>query len=98
MFPAESQDMLGLAELYLLLLCFGHRLYVVSCSTLPWYLFGTSKGWAFVMSGKLNFFFFSLMQIWLSPDSSNNEAVEQWKDTIANPEKVVVKWYSIGPS
>lgn len=54
MFPAESQDMLGLAELYLLLLCFGHSLYVVSCSTLP------CRGWAFVMSGKLNFFFFSL--------------------------------------
>ncbi|XP_057883301.1 tandem C2 domains nuclear protein isoform X2 [Melospiza georgiana] len=39
-----------------------------------------------------------LGQIWLSSDSSNSEAVEQWKDTIANPEKVVVKWYSIGPS
>uniref|UniRef100_A0A8C9MZ34 Tandem C2 domains, nuclear n=1 Tax=Serinus canaria TaxID=9135 RepID=A0A8C9MZ34_SERCA len=39
-----------------------------------------------------------LGQIWLSSDSSNSEAVEQWKDTIANPEKVVVKWYSFGPS
>ncbi|OWK55189.1 Tandem C2 domains nuclear protein [Lonchura striata] len=39
-----------------------------------------------------------LGQIWLSSDSSNSEAVEQWKDTIANPEKVVVKWYSIGAS
>uniref|UniRef100_A0A8C5T3L8 Tandem C2 domains, nuclear n=1 Tax=Malurus cyaneus samueli TaxID=2593467 RepID=A0A8C5T3L8_9PASS len=39
-----------------------------------------------------------LGQIWLSSDSSNSEAAEQWKDTIANPEKVVVKWYSIGPS
>uniref|UniRef100_A0A8C3N2A8 Uncharacterized protein n=1 Tax=Geospiza parvula TaxID=87175 RepID=A0A8C3N2A8_GEOPR len=39
-----------------------------------------------------------LGQIWLSSDSSNSEAVEQWKDTIGNPEKVVVKWYSIGPS
>ncbi|XP_009893364.1 PREDICTED: tandem C2 domains nuclear protein isoform X2 [Charadrius vociferus] len=39
-----------------------------------------------------------LGQIWISSDSSNSEAVEQWKDTIANPEKVVVKWYSIGPS
>lgn len=38
------------------------------------------------------------MQIWLSSDSSNSEAVEQWRDTIANPEKVVVKWYSVGPS
>lgn len=38
------------------------------------------------------------MQIWLSSDSNNSEAAEQWKDTIANPEKVVVKWYSIGPS
>ncbi|XP_040457322.1 tandem C2 domains nuclear protein isoform X1 [Falco naumanni] len=39
-----------------------------------------------------------LGQVWISSDSSNSEAVEQWKDTIANPEKVVVKWYSIGPS
>ncbi|KFQ33576.1 PREDICTED: tandem C2 domains nuclear protein [Merops nubicus] len=39
-----------------------------------------------------------LGQIWISPDSSNSEAVEQWKDTMANPEKVVIKWYSIGPS
>nr|XP_009502818.1 PREDICTED: tandem C2 domains nuclear protein isoform X2 [Phalacrocorax carbo] len=39
-----------------------------------------------------------LGQIWISSDSSNSEAVEQWKDTIMNPEKVVVKWYSIGPS
>lgn len=53
----------------------------------------------FVISCKLLFFFFPLlMQIWLSSDSNNSEAVEQWKDTIANPEKVVVKWYSIGPS
>ncbi|XP_051478110.1 tandem C2 domains nuclear protein isoform X3 [Apus apus] len=37
-------------------------------------------------------------QIWISSNSSNSEAVEQWKDTIANPEKVVVKWYRIGPS
>ncbi|XP_010002017.1 PREDICTED: tandem C2 domains nuclear protein isoform X2 [Chaetura pelagica] len=37
-------------------------------------------------------------QVWISSDSSNSEAVEQWKDTIANPEKVVVKWYRIGPS
>ncbi|GAB0190878.1 tandem C2 domains nuclear protein [Grus japonensis] len=39
-----------------------------------------------------------LGQIWISSDSSNSEAVEQWQDTMANPEKVVVKWYSIGPS
>uniref|UniRef100_A0A8C6Z6C3 Tandem C2 domains, nuclear n=1 Tax=Nothoprocta perdicaria TaxID=30464 RepID=A0A8C6Z6C3_NOTPE len=39
-----------------------------------------------------------LGQIWLSSDSSNSEAVEQWRDTVTNPEKVVVKWYSIGPS
>ncbi|XP_061215888.1 tandem C2 domains nuclear protein isoform X1 [Neopsephotus bourkii] len=39
-----------------------------------------------------------LGQIWISSDSSNSEAVKQWRDTIANPEKVVVKWYSIGPS
>ncbi|OXB75345.1 UNVERIFIED_CONTAM: hypothetical protein H355_009499 [Colinus virginianus] len=37
-------------------------------------------------------------QVWISSDSNNSEAVEQWKDTIANPEKVVVKWYSLGPS
>lgn len=35
--------LLVLAELYLLLLSFGHSLYIVSCPTLPWYLFGTSK-------------------------------------------------------
>ncbi|XP_025935388.1 tandem C2 domains nuclear protein isoform X2 [Apteryx rowi] len=39
-----------------------------------------------------------LGQIWLSSDSSNSEAVEQWRDTVTNPEKVVVKWYSVGPS
>ncbi|XP_068539027.1 tandem C2 domains nuclear protein isoform X1 [Anas acuta] len=39
-----------------------------------------------------------LGQIWISSDSTNSEAVEQWEDTIANPEKVVVKWYSLGSS
>eukprot|EP00076_Gallus_gallus_P009825 XP_004941928.2 tandem C2 domains nuclear protein isoform X1 [Gallus gallus] len=39
-----------------------------------------------------------LGQVWISSDSNNSEAVEQWEDTIANPEKVVIKWYSLGPS
>lgn len=52
----------------------------------------------FIVSDKLSFIFFPCMQVWLSSDSSNSEAVEQWKDTIANPEKVVVKWYNVGPS
>ncbi|XP_063003704.1 tandem C2 domains nuclear protein [Elgaria multicarinata webbii] len=36
-----------------------------------------------------------LGQVWLSSDSNSTEAADQWKDTIANPEKVVVKWHHI---
>ncbi|XP_044518084.1 tandem C2 domains nuclear protein isoform X2 [Gracilinanus agilis] len=37
-------------------------------------------------------------QIWISEDSNCFEAVNQWKDTIANPEKVVIKWHKLNPS
>ncbi|XP_012872373.1 PREDICTED: tandem C2 domains nuclear protein [Dipodomys ordii] len=37
-------------------------------------------------------------QIWISEDSNNMEAVKQWKETITNPEKVVIKWHKLNPS
>uniref|UniRef100_A0A8C8XV60 Tandem C2 domains nuclear protein n=1 Tax=Panthera leo TaxID=9689 RepID=A0A8C8XV60_PANLE len=37
-------------------------------------------------------------QIWISEDSNNTEAVNQWKETITNPEKVVIKWHRLNPS
>uniref|UniRef100_A0A8C5K3Y4 Tandem C2 domains nuclear protein n=2 Tax=Jaculus jaculus TaxID=51337 RepID=A0A8C5K3Y4_JACJA len=37
-------------------------------------------------------------QIWISEDSNNAEAVNQWKETITNPEKVVIKWHKLNPS
>lgn len=37
-------------------------------------------------------------QIWISEDSNNIEAVNQWKETIINPEKVVIKWHKLNPS
>uniref|UniRef100_A0A8C3S6M0 Tandem C2 domains, nuclear n=1 Tax=Chelydra serpentina TaxID=8475 RepID=A0A8C3S6M0_CHESE len=39
-----------------------------------------------------------LGQVWLSSNSSNSEAADQWRDTISNPEKVVIKWHNINPS
>ncbi|KAM3851678.1 tandem C2 domains nuclear protein isoform 2-T3 [Vipera latastei] len=39
-----------------------------------------------------------LGQVWLSGDSNSAEAADQWRDTIANPEKVVVKWHNIIPA
>uniref|UniRef100_A0A6J0UCS7 Tandem C2 domains nuclear protein isoform X1 n=1 Tax=Pogona vitticeps TaxID=103695 RepID=A0A6J0UCS7_9SAUR len=36
-----------------------------------------------------------LGQVWLSSESSSTEAADQWRDTIANPEKVVVKWHNV---
>ncbi|XP_061469234.1 tandem C2 domains nuclear protein isoform X3 [Rhineura floridana] len=39
-----------------------------------------------------------LGQVWLSSDSNSSEATDQWRDTIANPEKVVVKWHKISPA
>ncbi|XP_034274234.1 tandem C2 domains nuclear protein isoform X2 [Pantherophis guttatus] len=39
-----------------------------------------------------------LGQVWLSSDSNSAEAADQWRDTIANPEKVVVKWHNIIPA
>lgn len=37
-------------------------------------------------------------QIWISDESNNIEAVNQWKETITNPEKVVIKWHKLNPS
>ncbi|XP_032143509.1 tandem C2 domains nuclear protein isoform X2 [Sapajus apella] len=37
-------------------------------------------------------------QVWISEDSNNIEAVNQWKETIINPEKVVIKWHKLNPS
>ncbi|XP_012658887.1 tandem C2 domains nuclear protein isoform X2 [Otolemur garnettii] len=37
-------------------------------------------------------------QIWVSEDSNNIEASNQWKETIINPEKVVIKWHKLNPS
>ncbi|XP_074852710.1 tandem C2 domains nuclear protein [Carettochelys insculpta] len=39
-----------------------------------------------------------LGQVWLSSNSSSSEAADQWRDTITNPEKVVIKWHHINPS
>ncbi|XP_066883989.1 tandem C2 domains nuclear protein isoform X3 [Kogia breviceps] len=37
-------------------------------------------------------------QIWISEDSNNIEAANQWKETVTNPEKVVIKWHKLNPS
>uniref|UniRef100_A0A8C8ZNX5 Tandem C2 domains nuclear protein n=1 Tax=Prolemur simus TaxID=1328070 RepID=A0A8C8ZNX5_PROSS len=37
-------------------------------------------------------------QIWISEDSNNIEASNQWKETVINPEKVVIKWHKLNPS
>ncbi|XP_065728443.1 tandem C2 domains nuclear protein isoform X2 [Phocoena phocoena] len=37
-------------------------------------------------------------QIWISEDSNNIEAANQWKETVKNPEKVVIKWHKLNPS
>uniref|UniRef100_A0A8D0C125 Tandem C2 domains, nuclear n=1 Tax=Salvator merianae TaxID=96440 RepID=A0A8D0C125_SALMN len=37
-----------------------------------------------------------LGQVWLSIDGNSAEAAAQWRDTIANPEKLVVKWHNMG--
>lgn len=37
-------------------------------------------------------------QVWISEDSNNIEAVNQWKETVTNPEKVVIKWHKLNPS
>ncbi|XP_024204633.1 tandem C2 domains nuclear protein isoform X2 [Pan troglodytes] len=37
-------------------------------------------------------------QIWISEDSNNIEAVNQWKETVINPEKVVIRWHKLNPS
>ncbi|XP_030069582.1 tandem C2 domains nuclear protein-like [Microcaecilia unicolor] len=38
-----------------------------------------------------------LGQVWISSDSNSSEAAEQWRDTITNPEKVVIKWHKLNP-
>ncbi|KAG8449042.1 hypothetical protein GDO86_015918 [Hymenochirus boettgeri] len=37
-------------------------------------------------------------QVWLSSDSNNIEAADQWTDTIQHPEKVVTKWHKLNPA
>ncbi|KAM7158171.1 tandem C2 domains nuclear protein isoform 1-T2 [Molossus nigricans] len=37
-------------------------------------------------------------QIWISEESNNVEAANQWKETITNPEKVVIQWHKLNPS
>ncbi|EPQ10754.1 Tandem C2 domains nuclear protein [Myotis brandtii] len=37
-------------------------------------------------------------RIWISEDSNNVEAANQWKETITNPEKVVIQWHRLNPS
>uniref|UniRef100_A0A8C4VPI2 Tandem C2 domains, nuclear n=1 Tax=Gopherus evgoodei TaxID=1825980 RepID=A0A8C4VPI2_9SAUR len=39
-----------------------------------------------------------LGQVWLSSNSNSSEAADQWRDTITNPEKLVIKWHNINPS
>ncbi|KAI5162441.1 tandem C2 domains nuclear protein isoform X1 [Manis pentadactyla] len=36
-------------------------------------------------------------QIWISEESNNTEAANQWKETVTNPEKVVIKWHKLNP-
>nr|XP_012415771.1 PREDICTED: tandem C2 domains nuclear protein isoform X2 [Odobenus rosmarus divergens] len=37
-------------------------------------------------------------QIWISEDSNHVGAASQWKETVTNPEKVVIKWHKLNPS
>ncbi|XP_006839631.1 PREDICTED: tandem C2 domains nuclear protein isoform X1 [Chrysochloris asiatica] len=37
-------------------------------------------------------------QIWISENSNTIDAADQWKETITNPEKVVIKWHKLNPS
>ncbi|XP_027975615.1 tandem C2 domains nuclear protein isoform X2 [Eumetopias jubatus] len=37
-------------------------------------------------------------QIWISEDSNHAGAASQWKETVTNPEKVVIKWHKLNPS
>nr|XP_056707306.1 tandem C2 domains nuclear protein [Euleptes europaea] len=39
-----------------------------------------------------------LGQVCLSSDSNSSEAADQWRDTVANPEKVVIKWHNVCPA
>ncbi|XP_019497837.1 PREDICTED: tandem C2 domains nuclear protein [Hipposideros armiger] len=40
----------------------------------------------------------SKISIWISEDSNNMEAANQWKETVTNPEKVVIQWHKLNPS
>ncbi|XP_054989607.1 tandem C2 domains nuclear protein isoform X1 [Sorex araneus] len=37
-------------------------------------------------------------QIWISEECNNTEAANQWKETVTNPEKVVIQWHRLNPS
>ncbi|KAM9293940.1 tandem C2 domains nuclear protein [Gastrophryne carolinensis] len=37
-------------------------------------------------------------QVWISSDSNNSGAADQWTDTISHPEKVVSKWHKLSPA
>ncbi|XP_066198254.1 tandem C2 domains nuclear protein [Saccopteryx leptura] len=37
-------------------------------------------------------------QIWISEDSNNMDAANQWRETVTNPEKVVIQWHRLNPS
>lgn len=37
-------------------------------------------------------------QIWIGEDSNDIEAVNQWRETVTNPEKVVTQWHKLNPS
>lgn len=37
-------------------------------------------------------------QVWISEDNTSIEAANQWRETVTNPEKVVIKWHKLNPS
>ncbi|XP_060036896.1 tandem C2 domains nuclear protein isoform X1 [Erinaceus europaeus] len=37
-------------------------------------------------------------QVWISEDSTSIEAANQWRETVTNPEKVVIQWHKLNPS
>lgn len=77
---------------------FSHTLYL--CTVFCWHGVEQDKcqrwlfGVTFVMTPVISL----PLQVWLSSDSNSPEASAQWRDTIANPEKVVVKWHNVNPA